>query len=112
TENGARIRIADGIVLHEASLVTVGADRGARLRGLAAAVGVPEAFVSELVTRGLQEDQERSAVIAEAARRNPPLDTRVPVMVTRDGRDSLVAPHGRWAADRILPGHRPQAGRE
>jgi hypothetical protein len=112
TENGQRIRVADSITLHEASLVCLGADTGARLRSLATTLNVPDSYVSELQTRGLNEEQQRNAIIQRAAERNPVVDTRVPATVTRDGRDSLTARMADGLLSRILPGHSPQIGRE
>lgn len=112
TEGSQRFRIAEGITLREASLVVIGADSGARLRTLAAAVGVPESFVSELATRNLPEEEQRTLIIRQAAGVQPRIDTRTPVAVSRDSRSDLISRMADGLLSRINPQHTPTVGRE
>lgn len=110
TEQGRRFRIADQITLHEASLVVVPADNGARLRALAATVGVPDGFLQQLTTRGLTEEQMNSEVIREAARTQPRVDGRA--HVTRDSTESLISRMADGLYTRVDASHQPSVGRE
>ncbi|HLJ13439.1 MAG TPA: HK97 family phage prohead protease [Bryobacteraceae bacterium] len=97
SEDGARVREAEQIVVHEVSFVPIGADPQAKtrsevsmenqqeqVRSIALAVGVAAPFADDLIQRGLSVEDARTAIIREAARNVPHIDNRAPAVVTRE----------------------------
>ncbi|MFN7918914.1 MAG: HK97 family phage prohead protease [Bryobacteraceae bacterium] len=96
--DGARVKTATRWTPKEVSFVPLGADPRAQvrnshgeemdlqtqLRSIAEAVGVPVAFAEGLAQReGMNIQQGRAAIIAEAARQQPIIDTRPPARFLR-----------------------------
>lgn len=126
SENGTRVREAEQVVVHEVSFVPIGADPQATTRGevtmeqqqqeqirsIATAVGVPAAFAEDLIQRNVSVDDARAAIIREAAKSTPVIDARQPAIVTRDHADGLIERMADGLATRVIPGHKPEAGRQ
>lgn len=121
TENGTRVRTAFGIAPKEISFTAIGADPDAKTRSeeqmnpqtlyrnIAQAVGVPQAFADDLATRQVDETSARSAIIREAARLIPAIDSR---QAGSDGTPSLVERMADGLRARVNPAHNPLIGRE
>jgi hypothetical protein len=119
--DGVRIKLATRWAPREISFTPLAADAGAKtrsasmshaeqVRSIATAVGVSAAFADDLIARNVPLDEARKAIIAEAARSTAQIDGRAEV--TRDTGDNLVTRLADGLATRIVPGHKPEAGRE
>jgi len=130
-ENGKRVKTATRWTPREISFVPLGADPAAQVRNLggqmeqhsqsdlltqarniAAALALPEQVADEVASRHDNLDGVRSELIAEAARRQPVIDTRGPAVVTRDSGDGLISRMADGLYSRIDPRHEPKEGRE
>ena len=102
TEGGERVRVGEGLTLREASVVVIGADPGARMRGgestadqirtLAETLRVPSTVAEELVTRGVSFEDARGELVRAASARNPRVDGRSAIYSVTD---TLPADHAR-----------------
>jgi phage head maturation protease len=133
-ENGARLKIAERWTPRELSFVPLGADPGARVRNyqlggnmqhtetnsdllrqarnIAAALALPEKAAEEAVAQHQSLDAVRTALIKRAADEQPLIDARAPAIVTRDHADGLIERMADGLASRVVPGHKPEAGRQ
>jgi phage head maturation protease len=130
-ENGKRVKTAVRWTPREISFVPLGADPAAQVRKLggsmeqqtasdlltqarniAVALGLPESVADETAARTEDLETARRELIAEAARRQPVIDTRQPAVVTRDSGDGLIARMADGLYSRINPAHEPKEGRE
>ena len=130
-DNGVRIKTAVRWTPREISFVPLGADPAAQVRTLggqmeqhsqsdlltqarniAVTLGLPETAADEVTARTEDLETARRELIAEAARRQPVIDTRQPAVVTRDSGDGLIARMADGLYSRIDPRHEPQDGRE
>ena len=130
-ESGVRIKTAVRWTPREISFVPLGADPAAQVRKLggsmeqqtandlqvqarniAVTLGLPETAADEVTARTEDLETARRELIAEAARRQPVIDTRGPAVVTRDSADGLIARMADGLYSRIDPRHEPREGRE
>jgi HK97 family phage prohead protease len=131
TEAGRRVKTAESVVLHEISFTPTPADAGAgirsigvpmdqheQIRSIATAVGVADSFADDLIARNVNVQDARAALIREAARLTPPIDSRQPATVTREtSPEDITRAAGEALFARINPSHRlsdqarPFAGR-
>ena len=129
--NNERIKTAIQWTPREISLVPIGADPEAKVRNweeqmqdnatnglreqarnIAAALALPEPAADELAAQHDNLDAIRTALIREAAARQPLIDSRQPAMVTRDSRDGLADRMADGLLARTDPAHKPEGGRE
>jgi len=124
--DGRRIKTATRWTPKEISFTPLAADPAAKtrsevnmneelqtqIRSVASAVGVSGAFVDDLIQRNVSLDDSRRALIQEAARNAPQIDSRTPAIVTREAGDGLVERLADGLFSRINPAHKPEAGRE
>jgi len=130
-ENGKRVKTAVRWTPREISFVPLGADPAAQVRNLggsmeqqtandlqvqarniAVTLGLPETAADEVTARTEDLETARRELIAEAARRQPVIDTRGPAVVTRDSGDGLISRMADGLYSRIDPRHEPREGRE
>jgi len=132
-ENGARVKLAERWTPREISFVPLGADPGAQVRSktggqmqtetnsdllvqarnIAAALALPETAADEAVAQHNSLDAVRTALIKRVAESQPLIDTRTPAAtMTRDHADGLIERMADGLATRVVPGHKPEAGRQ
>jgi hypothetical protein len=131
-ENGNRVKIAERWTPRELSFVPLGADPGAQVRSnggdmqtttdgglleqarsIAVALALPESAAAEAVAQHNSLDAVRTALIKRVADAQPLIDARTPtVTVTRDHADGLIERMADGLAARVIPNHKPEAGRQ